>query len=214
MKHLYWIFLIPFILITQQSKSQFNCYFCGFLTLENVLQNTNNERVEWGWRTDGEFDSDKFEVIRSIDNEVSYQVIGVVSAYVSTSGFTDYNFTDADPYVGRTSGRNYYRLRLYKTDGTFGLSEIRHIDLTDITHCETCSFLTQCQTTSINGPGVICNGSSRFEILNSPQAVTWSISNPNVVSITQRGPTAVIVTKTGVGEATLTATFTSCNSLN
>jgi len=214
MKRIYMLFFGVLILLAQQGKAQFNCYFCGFLDLGGPVPDFDKHTVKWSWSTDGEFDADKFEVERSLNNPNTFQVVGVISAHVSTSGNTDYDFTDANPYgAGRSSGTNYYRLRLYKTDGSSDVSDVKSLDLQDLSNCHTCTFLSQCQLTSLTGPSTICNSFLRFDINNSPEPVTWSISNSNIASITQRGPTAVNVTKVGEGEVILTATFTTCGQL-
>ena len=71
------------------------------------------------WSTLEEFNSEQFQVEKSIDG-IEYEKIGKVQAAGTTNGEKSYRFLD----INATTDKAYYRLKQIDTDGTISLSEI------------------------------------------------------------------------------------------
>ena len=185
-------------------KSQ--CFY-SFLTFDNPQLNGSNQAViSWTTNTESGL-ADRFEIERSTDG-INYSKVGVVSATANTFSNTSYSFTESNPYGGIDAGTIYYRLKSVNINEIFCYSPIKTLNLP---LCNNCTFLTQCQIASISGSSGICSGSSTYKILNSPDVVTWGISNSSIATIQPVGPTNVIVTKQGNGFVTLTASILGCS---
>ena len=79
-----------------------------------------NEVVKLNWTTAQETNVDRFEIERSLDG-ISYQLLGtVISKFHTTSLPTDYDFYDQAPM----NGTSFYRLKEFKTDGSFAYSDV------------------------------------------------------------------------------------------
>ncbi|QQR98040.1 MAG: T9SS type A sorting domain-containing protein [Sphingobacteriales bacterium] len=76
------------------------------------------------WTTASEINSLKFEIEKSYD-ATNFEYIGEKLAAGNSNIPVDYTFNDENPQVGD----NYYRLKMYDTDGTFKYSEIINIKL-------------------------------------------------------------------------------------
>jgi len=77
------------------------------------------------WTSANETNFRNYEVERSADG-VTYTVIGVVAATGGPGREQSYQFVDNAPH----SGKNYYRLKMNNTNGTFKTSEVRTLNFT------------------------------------------------------------------------------------
>ncbi|WP_436516652.1 LamG-like jellyroll fold domain-containing protein [Ekhidna sp. To15] len=93
--------------------------------IEFTAEHLNNV-TQLKWSTASEINNDRFEVLRSID-ENQWKVIGIVSSK-ATSGNSnevlDYSYNDAEPLNAKLV---YYRLRQIDFDGTMALSAIEQV---------------------------------------------------------------------------------------
>jgi len=71
------------------------------------------------WTTAEEFNSDQFQVEKSLDG-MEYERIGKVEAAGESNGEKSYRFLD----INATTDKAFYRLKQIDTDGTISLSEI------------------------------------------------------------------------------------------
>ncbi len=71
------------------------------------------------WSTSEEFNSDQFQVEKSLDG-IEYERIGKVVAAGESNGEKNYRFLD----INATTDKAYYRLKQIDTDGTISLSKI------------------------------------------------------------------------------------------
>ena len=74
------------------------------------------------WQTASEENNKGFHIEKSVD-ATNWQVIGFVSGKGTTTGFSNYEFQDKQPW----SGLNYYRLKQIDFDGKQEYSEIRSV---------------------------------------------------------------------------------------
>ncbi|RMG22440.1 MAG: hypothetical protein D6730_16475 [Bacteroidetes bacterium] len=81
-----------------------------------------NGSVLLTWESTFELNNAYYEVERSADLK-SWTSIGRLRAVGNSRRATVYSLTDHDPFTYN----NYYRLKQYSTDGTVGISEVRHI---------------------------------------------------------------------------------------
>jgi hypothetical protein len=80
----------------------------------------NNCNVSLNWKTASELDSDRFEVEFSTTTNTTFEAIGTIGAAGNSTSTKSYQFNYA-----MESGVNYYfRLKMYKKDGTFTYSQI------------------------------------------------------------------------------------------
>jgi hypothetical protein len=76
------------------------------------------------WTTATEFNSDYFQVERSLDGQ-NFEALGTVSAAGSSNTPKDYRFIDVSPAIGT----NYYRLKMVDIGGPFEYSKSIAIDV-------------------------------------------------------------------------------------
>lgn len=87
------------------------------LTSYTVSKNGNQSLLQW--KTENEYNSKGFEIIRSTDNR-NWEVIG----FVKSTGASAYHFTDPRP----APGKNYYRINQVDFNLESKLSDTRLID--------------------------------------------------------------------------------------
>ncbi len=73
------------------------------------------------WTTESEFNTDKFEIQRSLDEQLDFEPIGEVQAAGNSSETLYYTFDDLN---SRPAGEYYYRLKMYDLNGRFTYSPI------------------------------------------------------------------------------------------
>ncbi len=78
------------------------------------------------WATAKEENTAYFEITRSRDG-VNFETIGSVDAMGNSTENSYYGYNDLNPFTGL----NYYRLRLFNTDGTTELSDIVVLEIKD-----------------------------------------------------------------------------------
>jgi hypothetical protein len=76
-----------------------------------------NRNVLLSWSTISEINSEKFEIERSIDNDI-WLYVGEVKASGNSNSFKHYSFTDEN----LNSGTYFYRLKMIDNDGSFKFS--------------------------------------------------------------------------------------------
>ena len=97
--------------------------------LSFIAKAVNNTTVKLNWTTTGETNTSGSDIERSTDG-VNWAAIGFVSAKGTVSTETyDYTFND----MQALKGRSFYRLKLIDNNGTIKYSEIRTVDIYDIT---------------------------------------------------------------------------------
>jgi hypothetical protein len=94
------------------------------LNLLNFQAQTTGKSASLNWASDGEKNTDGFNIERSSDSKL-FEKVGFVKSSGTTSG--TYTFTDEVPM----SGVNYYRLKMLNTDGSFTYSPVRSVTLGD-----------------------------------------------------------------------------------
>ena len=75
------------------------------------------------WRTEQEFNSEKFEIERSSDNKI-FTSIGSVRAQGVSNSAVNYEYRDAAPL----KGVSFYRLKQIDTDNRFSYSLVKRVD--------------------------------------------------------------------------------------
>jgi hypothetical protein len=95
------------------------------VTLTSFFGNVNGKQVELKWTTVQEFNSERFDVERSVDGG-TFTKAGAVAAAGESSNRIDYGFADAMPF----EGFNYYRLKQVDKDGSFKYSHIIRVKFT------------------------------------------------------------------------------------
>jgi hypothetical protein len=99
----------------------------SLLTFETKV--ADNATVKLSWTTLGEANTPGFGIERSSDG-INWASIGFVSAKGSVGSEThDYVFND----VQALKGKSFYRLKLINANGTARYSEVRRVDIYDIT---------------------------------------------------------------------------------
>ena len=78
--------------------------------------NCNGRKVELGWTTSSEINTDYFGIERSFDG-YTFEEIGQVAASGNSNTSTSYTYQDK-------AGKAYYRLTTYDVDGEFSRSDI------------------------------------------------------------------------------------------
>lgn len=79
-----------------------------------------NQTALLSWSTSMETNSESFEVQQSVDAR-NWNAIGSVKSHGESNSPKAYSFVDKAPIAGK----NYYRLKMIDTDGTFAYSRIR-----------------------------------------------------------------------------------------
>ncbi len=88
------------------------------IVLSKFEYNLNGNKVNLEWETSNEFNSDYYEIQRSVDG-VKFEKIGVQKAAGNSITTKQYNFTDNNPnYI------NHYRLKQVDLDGKITYSKI------------------------------------------------------------------------------------------
>jgi hypothetical protein len=89
--------------------------------LENLSVAGKNDGVLLDWATTSEFETDRFEVEKSVDgHHFSFEKIGTRPAKGTSQTENHYSFLDKNPF----SGRNFYRLRQIDRNGNFTFSNV------------------------------------------------------------------------------------------
>jgi Secretion system C-terminal sorting domain len=83
------------------------------------------------WITETEINSDRFEIERSILNNLDWTSIGTVAANVNSTTTSQYNFIDRDLNV--SSEKVLYRLKMIDRDGSYKYSKVLRV----FTNCNT-----------------------------------------------------------------------------
>jgi hypothetical protein len=92
------------------------------VTLLNFTGRSNFPNIDLQWQTSSENNSDRFEVERRIDQTLSFEKIGTVTARGNSSQTVAYTFTDKDALLKGT--QFYYRLKMIDQDGGFVYSNL------------------------------------------------------------------------------------------
>jgi hypothetical protein len=87
----------------------------------------NNCNAILNWKTSSELDSEKFEVEFSTATNSAFEAIGTLAASGNSTSTKSYQFN----YAMESGVVYYFRLKMYKKDGTFTYSEIRTISCID-----------------------------------------------------------------------------------
>ena len=93
---------------------------------DQVTVMLNNDKVDVKWATDTETNLSHFVIEKSVDGK-NFSDAGVVFAYGSTTGKTNYSFSDK--IKADQAGAFYYVLRSVDNDGKSQYSEIRTISI-------------------------------------------------------------------------------------
>jgi Secretion system C-terminal sorting domain len=80
----------------------------------------NNCNADLNWKTSSELDSDKFEVEFSTTTNTTFKAIGTIGASGNSTITKSYQFN----YFMESGVNYYFRLKMYKKDGTFTYSQI------------------------------------------------------------------------------------------
>lgn len=80
----------------------------------------NNCNADLNWKTSSELDSDKFEVEFSTTTNTTFKAIGTIGASGNSTITKNYQFN----YFMESGVNYYFRLKMYKKDGTFTYSQI------------------------------------------------------------------------------------------
>ena len=103
---------------------------CSILPIEltdfNAVYQPDLDLVDIYWTTATEYNSDYFNVEKSIDG-VNFNVIGRVEAVKNSTTETNYITVDEEPNLGV----NYYRLNQFDGDGSSKYSEVRAVNILD-----------------------------------------------------------------------------------
>lgn len=95
------------------------------VTLSYFNVNKSGSQSLLQWKTENEYNSKGFEIIRSTDNR-HWEVIG----FVNSTGASSYQFTDHTP----SPGKNYYRINQVDFNLDSKLSDIRFVDFSKNTN--------------------------------------------------------------------------------
>lgn len=103
---------------------------CTILPIEltdfNAVYQPDLDLVDIYWTTASEYNSDYFNVEKSVDG-VNYEVIARVESVKNSTTETNYITVDERPNVGV----NYYRLNQFDADGSSKYSEVRAVNILD-----------------------------------------------------------------------------------
>ncbi len=103
---------------------------CTILPIEltdfNAVYQPDLDLVDVYWTTATEYNSDYFNVEKSVDG-VNYEVIARVEAVKNSTTETNYITVDENPNLGV----NYYRLNQFDADGSSKYSEVRAVNILD-----------------------------------------------------------------------------------
>ena len=103
---------------------------CTVLPIEltdfNAVYQPDLDLVDVYWTTASEYNSDYFNVEKSVDG-VNYEVISRVEAVKNSTTETNYITIDEHPNLGV----NYYRLNQFDADGSSKYSEVRAVNILD-----------------------------------------------------------------------------------
>jgi Secretion system C-terminal sorting domain len=87
----------------------------------------NNCNVSLNWKTASELDSDRFEVEFSTTTNTTFEAIGTIGAAGNSTSTKSYQFN----YAMESGVSYYFRLKMYKKDGTFTYSQIVPLSCVD-----------------------------------------------------------------------------------
>ena len=103
---------------------------CTILPIEltdfNAVYQPDLDLVDVYWTTASEYNSDYFNVEKSVDG-VNYEVIARVESVKNSTTETNYITVDEKPNLGV----NYYRLNQFDADGSSKYSEVRAVNILD-----------------------------------------------------------------------------------
>ena len=92
--------------------------------LQSFLASKNEQTVLLEWTTTEEYNSESFDIERSLNGK-NWTSLGTVKASGQSNSDTHYMFSDANP----VHGNNFYRLKMIDFDNTFAYSIIRNVNL-------------------------------------------------------------------------------------
>lgn len=117
---------------TQKEQYLFNNYYNKFIYLKtngilpvqlvNFNAQRNGKKVEINWNVTEEINISNY-VIQHSNNSRSFTDIGSLNATANNSS-NKYQFTHNNP----STGKNYYRLKIFSKDGTFTYSPVRMVN--------------------------------------------------------------------------------------
>ena len=93
------------------------------VTLLSFTGHSTSTGNQLTWRTSYEFNSEGFEVQRSLD-AFTWENLGFVKSHAILQDLNDYGFKDVSP----SAGKNFYRLKQLDIDGRFTYSSIISLD--------------------------------------------------------------------------------------
>ncbi len=97
------------------------------IVLSDFSSVKNNCNATLNWKTSSELDSEKFEIEFSTATNTNFETVGTIGASGNSTITKSYQFNYA-----MESGVNYYfRLKMYKKDGTFTYSQILPVSCID-----------------------------------------------------------------------------------
>lgn len=128
------------------------------VTLLNFTGKSNSPNVDLQWQTSTENNSDRFEVERRIDNNLSFEKVGTVTARGNSSQTSSYTFTDQDALLNGT--QFYYRLKMIDQDGRFIYSNL--ISLTNTQQL----FIKNVYATAGNSLVIIAGNKEKVKEIN------------------------------------------------
>jgi hypothetical protein len=87
----------------------------------------NSCNANLNWKTSSEIDSEKFEIEYSTTTNTKFEAVGTVTASGNSSSMKSYQFN----YAMESGVVYYFRLKMYKKDGSFTYSEIKSLTCTN-----------------------------------------------------------------------------------
>jgi len=128
------------------------------------------------WSTSEEFNSEQFQVEKSLDG-IEYAGIGKVEAAGESNGEKNYRFLD----INATTDKAYYRLKQIDTDGTISLSEIALVNRVIANN-----FMVVNMTNTVTNDNFMCaidflkdDSNIKFELYNAANEMVQS-GTPNM----------------------------------
>jgi Secretion system C-terminal sorting domain len=97
------------------------------IILSDFTSVKNNCNANLNWKTSSELDSEKFEVEISTATNTDFEAVGTIGASGNSTTTKSYQFN----YAMESGVVYYFRLKMYKKDGTFTYSEIRTLSCID-----------------------------------------------------------------------------------
>lgn len=145
-----------------------------------------NGRVNLYWYTASEFNNAYFTIERSLEG-FEFTPIGQVNGKGTVTTKTTYNFTDNDPFTGKS----YYRLRQTDFDGSFSYSKVISVDEQDLAwnlYPNPVSY----------GTNVTLTRKGTYTVYNNMGAVVMTVTNGNSINIANL-PAGVYIVRNAIG---------------